>query len=40
MSLAALMFSFATGIQNVGHFDPSSNFASELNKALPQQTQR
>jgi hypothetical protein len=36
------MFSYATGSRNVGHFnrDRFSNFVSELNRALPQHTQR
>jgi hypothetical protein len=40
ISLAVLTFSFATGAQKVGHLDLTANFASELNKALPQHTQR
>ena len=39
-SLISLTFSDAIGAQKLGQPVPESNFVSELNNALPQQTQR
>jgi hypothetical protein len=40
LSAAVDTASFEAGAVKLGHPDPESNFVSELNNSLPQQTQR